>query len=58
MLYGGGAITFQSFNWLVGHPLAVNLHSCNVLPLVGQEDLVTNVDVLRGSVQDNWQTKQ
>lgn len=58
VLYRGGSIAFESFNWFVWKPFAVNLHCCNVLPLIRQQDLVTHIDVFRLCVQHNWQAEQ
>lgn len=41
VLNGGGAVALESLHWLVGHPLAVDCQSSNVLPLVGQQYLVS-----------------
>ena len=46
VLNGGGAVAFQGLHRLVGHPLAVNGQSGNILPLVGQQHLVSWLDLL------------
>ena len=58
VLNGGGAVALQGLHWLVGHPLAVNSQGGNILPLVGQQHLVSWLDLLRVCVKDNWQPKE
>ena len=45
VLNGGGAIALQGLHWLVRHPLTVNGQGGNILTLVGQQHLVSWLDL-------------
>ncbi len=58
VLDGRCAVAFQRLDRLVGSPLAVNGQSGNVLALVGQQNLVTHIHLVRVCVEHYRQPKQ
>jgi hypothetical protein len=58
VLQGGGAVALEALHGLVGGPLAVHSHGADVLPLVRQQHLVADNDILAVSVQHDGQAQQ